>query len=266
MGMDTRSGEDGVLSDGQVRLENQVPSGASSTSPNGSDPDFSERQEAVLEIALSLLVQRGEKGLTTSGLAQAANCSKESLYKWFGDRQGLLAAVIAYQAGKVGFPDRDAGQASGELGNGKPGDPEIYRARLQSFVTQLMRVLFGETSLALNRLAIGQAGGAGAALGILLLERGKRMISANARALLEEGQACGFLSFDDPEEAYSLLYGLAIRDSHVRLLLGEALRDTEQNFNRRAGEIVDQFYRLCGASENTAAKKGVKVATTPSPT
>jgi hypothetical protein len=49
---------------------------------------ISPRQNAVLEQALRLLVDGGEKALTTSGVARAANCSKESLYKWFGDRDG----------------------------------------------------------------------------------------------------------------------------------------------------------------------------------
>ena len=56
---------------------------------NASVPEFSPRQNAVLEQALRLLVDGGEKALTTSGLARAASCSKESLYKWFGDRDGL---------------------------------------------------------------------------------------------------------------------------------------------------------------------------------
>ena len=63
--------------------------------------EFSPRQNAVLEQALQLLVDGGEKALTTAGVARAANCSKESLYKWFGDRDGLLSAMIAYQASKV---------------------------------------------------------------------------------------------------------------------------------------------------------------------
>ncbi len=69
-------------------------------------PQFSPRQIAVLDQALRLLVEGGDKALTTSGLARAANCSKESLYKWFGDREGLLAAMIAHQASKVRTADR----------------------------------------------------------------------------------------------------------------------------------------------------------------
>ena len=62
---------------------------------------FTPRQRAVLDKALGLLLEGGERALTTAGLARAANCSKESLYKWFGDRDGLLAAMISHQASKV---------------------------------------------------------------------------------------------------------------------------------------------------------------------
>ncbi len=61
---------------------------------NQSQPEFSPRQNAVLDSALRLLVDGGEKALTTAGVARAANCSKESLYKWFGDRDGILSAMI----------------------------------------------------------------------------------------------------------------------------------------------------------------------------
>ncbi|HWU63901.1 MAG TPA: TetR/AcrR family transcriptional regulator, partial [Ensifer sp.] len=112
---------------------------------------FSPRQSAVLEEALRLLVEGGEKSLTTAGVARAANCSKESLYKWFGDRDGLLAAMIAYQASKV----RTYEPAGGKLTR------EELRAHLLTFIRDLDEVLSGEVSLALNRLSIGQAGAGG---------------------------------------------------------------------------------------------------------
>ncbi|MGO7859799.1 TetR/AcrR family transcriptional regulator, partial [Rhizobium ruizarguesonis] len=75
--------------------------GAMIVSGDTAEPnEFSPRQNAVLEQALQLLVDGGEKALTTAGVARAANCSKESLHKWFGDRDGLLSARIADQAGK----------------------------------------------------------------------------------------------------------------------------------------------------------------------
>jgi len=209
-------------------------SNASDETAYGQLTAFTPRQETVLEHALTLLVEGGEKALTTAGLARTANCSKESLYKWFGDRDGLLAAVVAYQASKVHFPS-EAGATS---------DAETYRAHLQEFVKALLEVLFGETSLALNRLSIGQSNRESNRLGQLLLVRGKHMISARARSLLEAGRHKNLLKFDDAETAYQVLYGLAVRDVHIRLLLGEAATPAEQDLARQAETAVDQFYKL----------------------
>ncbi|MBO0343642.1 TetR/AcrR family transcriptional regulator [Roseibium limicola] len=200
--------------------------------------DFTPRQEAVLECALGLLVEGGEKALTTAGLARKANCSKESLYKWFGDRDGLLAAVVAYQASKVHFPPE----------SGATADGATYRAYLVDFATELLAVLFGETSVALNRLSIGQSKREDNRLGHLLLVRGKRMIAAKARGLLEAGRHRGYLRFDDATEAYQVLYGLAVRDVHIRLLLGDEASEQERDLKGQAQLAVDRFYKLFGVS------------------
>ena len=36
-----------------------------------------------------------------TAVARRASCSKETLYKWFGDRDGLLTATVQWQASKV---------------------------------------------------------------------------------------------------------------------------------------------------------------------
>lgn len=199
---------------------------------------FSPRQSAVLECALGLLVAGGERALTTAGIARAANCSKESLYKWFGDRDGLLAAMITYQASKVRTP---------AFLHGTPGRAEFVR-HLEIFAEDLLMVLSGEVSLALNRLAIGEASRDGARLGRLVREHGRLPIERRARALIELGRRHGYLRFDDPREAYETLYGLIVRDGHVRMLLGEAPESPDSGL-RRAECAVAQFFRLYGRTE-----------------
>lgn len=198
-------------------------------------PDFSPRQNEVLEQALRLLVEGGEKALTTSGLARAASCSKESLYKWFGDREGLLAAMIAHQAAKVRTFERSGERLSAEL----------LRDHLELFARDLLEVLSGDVSLALNRLAIGQSGpGAGpngSKLGKLLVEHGRRQIDRRAMALIDAGKRVGLLRFDNADAAYHTLYGLIVSDLHVRMLLGEpGLKDTA----RQAERAIDAFLSL----------------------
>ena len=51
-------------------------------------------------LRLPLLVEAGD-ALTMTSVARRASCSKESLYKWFGDRDGLLTATVQWQASKV---------------------------------------------------------------------------------------------------------------------------------------------------------------------
>ncbi|MEL6202039.1 MAG: TetR/AcrR family transcriptional regulator [Pseudomonadota bacterium] len=204
------------------------------------DSEFTDRQAQVLEAGLALLVAGGEKAITTAGLARAANCSKESLYKWFGDREGVLSAMIAYQASKVRVP---AAAASANR------SAEDFRVDFEAFGNDLLTVLSGSTSIALNRLAVGQASADGAPLGDLLVNRGRSAIRARAKALLEAARRAGHLRFDDTEEAFETLYGLLVRDKHVRMLLGEKLTSLglPLDQNKQVKRALDQFYRLYGA-------------------
>ncbi|WEK49804.1 MAG: TetR/AcrR family transcriptional regulator [Candidatus Kaistia colombiensis] len=200
---------------------------------------YSPRQNAVLESALGLLVEGGERALTTAGVARAANCSKESLYKWFGDRDGLLAAMITFQSSKV----KAAPAASGARGRA------ALAAQLAGIAVNLLKVLAGDVSLALNRLAIGQARRGEADLGLLLREHGRKPIETRLSALLEAGRRERLLDFADTREAYRTLYGLIVRDMHVRLLLGDSLDGEEPA--KRAAQAIDEFFRLFGTEENT---------------
>lgn len=202
---------------------------------SGQEPEaFTPRQQAVLQSALDLLVRGGDRALTTAGIARAANCSKESLYKWFGDRDGVLAAVVAYQASKVRAP------APGDVST----SADAFRLQLVRFADDLLTVLSGEVSLALNRLAIGQAGNRDEHLGQLVLERGRRMIGLRAGALLDTGRRLGFLDYADRDDAFRTLYGLIVRDLHVRQLLGEVLAADETDFRAQAEAAIDRFFRL----------------------
>ncbi|WP_142522839.1 TetR/AcrR family transcriptional regulator [Pseudorhizobium endolithicum] len=201
-------------------------------------PEFTPRQNEVLEQALRLLVEGGDKALTTSGLARAANCSKESLYKWFGDRDGLLAAMIAHQASKVRTAERGKERLTAES----------LRDHLELFARDLLEVLSGDVSLALNRLAIGQSSRDGSKLGKLLVEHGRRQIDRRAMALIDAGKRAGLLRFDDADAAYHTLYGLIVSDLHVRMLLGEpGLKDNA----RQAERAVTAFLSLHGARQES---------------
>lgn len=202
-------------------------------------PELTERQSEVLESALALLVEGGEKALTTAKIASASNCSKESLYKWFGDRDGLISAMMAFQGSKVGAA----------VGQEDLGSAAAFKDYLVRFASELLSVLAGDISLALNRLAIGQASNEASPLGPLLIENGRGVIEAKAVGFLNSAAEKNYLRFDDARQTYHVLYGLIVRDAHVRLLLGERRELVMKNFERDAQTAIAQFYQLYGVEE-----------------
>jgi len=210
------------------------------SSANGTNKPQPDRQTQVLEAALALLVEGGEKAITTAGVARAANCSKESLYKWFGDRDGMLAHMVSHQASKVRTLGSDEALADGGA---------ALCDNLVEFATDLLEVLSSDSSLAMNRLAIGAAGREDSKLGEHLLSRGKKQISDRAGILLKRGKMLGQLKFDDAQEAFETLYGLIVRDEHLRLLLGEGAALTADQAEAQATTAIQQFLRLYGVED-----------------
>ncbi len=189
-----------------------------------------ERQGEVLDAALALLVE-GRERFTMESVARRASCSKETLYKWFDDRDGLLTAVVQWQASKVRPGAYDAANLTASA----------LRASLEDFAVTWLGVVSGPPSIALNRAAAAHAGGGKAELGQILLSEGRFAIGARVKPLLEAAREAGLLSFDDSETAFRTLFGLVARDVQIRLLLGDR---PAIDIAREAAKAADQFLTL----------------------
>ncbi|BDA85511.1 TetR family transcriptional regulator [Aureimonas sp. SA4125] len=196
-----------------------------------------ERQREVLDAALALLVEAGET-LTMGAVAQRASCSKETLYKWFGGRDGLLTATVQWQAAKV----RAAALPREGL------DRETLATSLRSFARDWLTVLTSETSVALNRLAVGQAGSEKHDLGAIVLENGPFAMRRRLSVVLEAGRAGGLLAFDSVDTVYESFFGLVVRDIQIRLLLGEKLVLSQSDVDADAARATEQFFVLYGTA------------------
>ncbi|MBL8583245.1 MAG: TetR/AcrR family transcriptional regulator, partial [Rhizobiaceae bacterium] len=171
----------------------------------------SARQQAVLDTVLALMVEQGGD-FSMADIARRASCSKETLYKWFGDREGLLAETVRWQASRVRAGNWEVQRL----------DVAALRSSLQSFAANWLTVILSGTSIALNRVAIGQAGTGNSQLGRIVLANGRFAIGERLKPLLEAGRAAGLLSFTDAEEAFRTFFGLVGRDVQIRALLGDA--------------------------------------------
>ena len=210
--------------------------GAMTVEATAQEEGFSRRQGEVLDVVLSLLVE-GKEGLTMSAVARRASCSKETLYKWFGDRDGLLTATVQWQASKVRAGNWDRQKL----------DASSLEESLAAFWANWLGVIASRTSIALNRVAISHAGSAKSNLGAIVLANGRFAIGERLKPLLEAGREAGLLTFDDAEEAFRTFFGLVGRDLQIRLLLGERIALTETDRRREAVRATKQFFALYGA-------------------
>ncbi|MDX8507020.1 TetR/AcrR family transcriptional regulator [Mesorhizobium captivum] len=197
---------------------------------------LTERQQAVLDAALRLLVEEGDN-LTMTAVARRASCSKETLYKWFGDRDGLLTATVQWQASKVRVAPVDR----------KGLDLASLTASLERFASDWLRVISSDTSIALNRVAVGHAGSGKDDLGAIVLQNGRFVLARRLKPVLEAGREAGLLVFDDAETAFRSFFGLVGRDVQIRLLLGDRLELTEAAIGGDAVRATQQFLALYGA-------------------
>ncbi|WP_421951559.1 TetR/AcrR family transcriptional regulator C-terminal domain-containing protein [Pelagibacterium sp.] len=201
-----------------------------------SDDTLTARQKDVLDAALGLLVDGGD-GLTMTGVARRASCSKETLYKWFGDRDGLLTATVQWQASKVRVVPVDR----------ETLDKRTLGIALEKFGRDWLTVLTGDISVALNRLAVSHAGQEKRNLGAIVLDNGPIGMARRCEPLLEAGKAAGLLDFDDVDQAFRTFFGLVVRDTQIRMLLGEQRRPSEEKIVGQARRAREQFFALYGA-------------------
>ena len=189
-------------------------------------------------LAATLLVMRkfGANGATTSRIAAEANCSKETLYRWFGDRQGLLASLArAQMENAIGTLTHVTNQE----GSG--------REALVQFGATLLDLLTGEPAILIHRVAIGEGG----QLARLVLENHKQTIAAIGIEILCEVRSAGVIKFDNSDEAYDLFCALVLNNRQMDCLLGDANgRPPGNDMFDIAEQAVDRFLLIYSPLEN----------------
>jgi AcrR family transcriptional regulator len=191
------------------------------------------RRDAALDAALTEIADRGYERLTMAAVAARASSSKESLYAWFGSKDGMVAELIRRQAARTNATVEEA------LTTDRP--PADV---LSGIARNLLDVLLSDVSLALNRAAMSSP-----ALATILLRHGRHTTGPLIERYLARLHHDGVLSLSDAAEAFQLLYGLTIRDTQIRALLGEAAPGADERA-RIARTAVDRFLLLAGPARH----------------
>lgn len=186
-----------------------------------------ERRAAVLSATEAALLDVGYDNVTMLSIAKRAGASKETLYSWFGNREGLFAELIERNA------DRSATAIDAALSDERPP-----HETLTSFGVGLLSLLTSPTSVALNHAAMQSP-----ELATRLLASGRHRVGPLVEDFLASLHDRGVLDVPEPSEAFGVLYGLLVRDTQIRVLLGEAA-PTPAAITRRSTAAVEQFFEL----------------------
>ena len=185
-------------------------------------PENREKREAqIVEAAYGLLEEKGFDGVSMLGVAKAAKASNETLYRWYGDKQGLFMALVARNVAE--FETRLAQKSRGDT----------LAEQLAKFGPALLGMLLGPRAIALNRAAAADGTGA---LGKALALGGRDVVRPRLVALMAE--------LDASEVMADLYMTLLIGDLQIRRVTGALAPLSLADIQTRSDAELGQFMRL----------------------
>jgi AcrR family transcriptional regulator len=183
-----------------------------------------DRRRQVLQAAQEVIIEHGFERATMLQIAERCGASKETLYSWFGSKEGLFAELVIAAGQQTVTRLSPLLQGTGDQA-------------LRSFARALLSLLVSPWSVAVNRAAMSSD-----TLARLVLVHGRHRIGPVVEAYLADLDRAGVLRVPDPKSAFTELYGLVVRDTQIRVLLGEPAPSTAAQ-RRQADAGVDRFWQ-----------------------
>ncbi|MBU2992823.1 TetR/AcrR family transcriptional regulator [Octadecabacter sp. 1_MG-2023] len=189
-------------------------------------PENREKREAqIVEAAYALLEEKGFDGVSMLGVARAAKASNETLYRWYGDKQGLFMALVARNVAEL--------DAHLKVGNGE------LRDVLAGFGPALLGMLLGPRAIALNRAAATDSSGE---LGKALAIGGRDVV--RPRLVDVMGTFHGEKSASELFAMAELYFTLLIGDLQIRRVTGVLPPLNPHEIQARSDAALETFLRI----------------------
>ncbi|AUJ65906.1 TetR family transcriptional regulator (plasmid) [Aestuarium zhoushanense] len=193
------------------------------------------RQQQIEAAAYEVLEAKGYGGTSMQVIAKQARASNETLYNWYGDKQGLFRALVTRNAEEV------KSHLEAELGT----DHEALSI-LGTLGPKLLNLLTGDRAVALNRAAAADSSGE---LGATLSKAGREAIFPLLEQVLLRARQEGKLRFNASEEAVGLYLDLLIGDLQIRRVVGRLPAPTEEFCEARSQKAVSHLCLLLSSQQ-----------------
>lgn len=188
------------------------------------------RQLQIEAAAYALLAEKGYASTSMLSIAKRAKCSNETMYNWYGDKKGLIEAMVT----------RNAQHAKDLLTAALEAEAPVTET-LETFGAALLELLLGDRPIALNRAAAADPTGE---LGAQLAKAGRQSVFPHLVSLLTRAQEQGEVSLKDTAQAAEIYLGTLIGDLQIRRViysLPDLTAEERAARSKRAIQVLKSF-------------------------
>ncbi|RJT38582.1 TetR/AcrR family transcriptional regulator [Mesorhizobium waimense] len=190
-----------------------------------------ERQAEIEKAAYELLQTKGYRGTSMLSIAKLAKASNETLYRWYGDKNGLFKTMVESNA-------RTTKEAlATAIMDGT--DPI---AALRHVAPILLSMLLGQEAIALNRAAAADESGE---LGRAIAAGGRDSVFPLIETLMLRGVESRSLAAPSASAAADWFLSLLIGDLQIRRVNRTLPLLSDADVVARASTAVGAFRKLC---------------------
>jgi AcrR family transcriptional regulator len=196
--------------------------------------DTKTRRQAEIETAAyELLKERGYRSTSMLDIAKAAKASNETLYRWYGDKNGLFKTMVESNA-----------RATKAALNTAIADDVDPLETLGHIAPILLSMLLGDKATSLNRAAAADESGE---LGETIAAAGRDSVFPLIEKLIGRGLETAALAAPSAGVAAEWFLSLLIGDLQIRRVNRTLPEPSDETIRARAAAAISAFTKLCGA-------------------
>jgi TetR/AcrR family transcriptional regulator, mexJK operon transcriptional repressor len=198
------------------------------TQPQRTRRSAEDRRRAILAAAQKVFLERGYANASIDAVVELAGGSKATVYQQFGNKEGLLGALVAEGAEELAH-----------LVHALPLDGALEDS-LRAFGKGYLGLIMRPDRLALFRLTIGECGRV-PEIGDVFYRTGPQMVAKYMTEFFRGVAGSGLIATTDPERTANQFIHALRGDLYLQNLLNPTRRPTEGELNRHIDFVVDSF-------------------------
>jgi AcrR family transcriptional regulator len=187
-----------------------------------------DRRKTILAAARDVFLERGYANSSIDAVVERSGGSKATVYQLFGNKEGLLAALVAEGAEELAH-----------LLDALPLDGTLEES-LRAFGRGYLNLVLRPERLGLFRLVVGESGRV-PELGDVFYRSGPQSCGKGLTRFFAGVMARGLIRSTDPERiAYQFIHGLR-GDLYMQVLLNPTRAPTQTEIDRHIDFVVRTF-------------------------